>query len=159
MEVALCINTLLDTYQSTPAALRAKGSLCCTRIKHEPQPKIHIHYLGMHAFHLQCGGTGTASIFKPSPRLVCGVKTCFSSLRAWIWHVGSHLWTVSINRRLPLIWSMWRSQATAEGTEFGAPCVCRVSRRWMNCSDGEEKKGKKQSKYISVQTVGFLAHI
>lgn len=38
-EVARWINTLLDTYQLSLAALRAKGSLCCTRIKHEPQPE------------------------------------------------------------------------------------------------------------------------
>lgn len=74
------INTLLDTYQLSPAALRAKGSLRCTRIKHEPRPEIHIHYLGMHAFHLQHGGTAAALIFRPG---CCLVKreTRFSSPR------------------------------------------------------------------------------
>lgn len=154
--MALRINTLLDTYQSSPAALRAKGSLCCTRIKHEPQPEIYIHYLGMHAFHLQHGGTGAALIFKPFPRPLPGEKTRFSSLRVWIWHVGSHVWTESINHgRLSLIWSLRRNQPTAAGTEFRVACVCRVSRRSnkLNCSKRKERRRSKVSTLVCSRLV------
>lgn len=49
-------------------------------IKHEPHSKIHIHYRGMHAFHLQYAVARAILIFSPFASFVHGVKACFHSL-------------------------------------------------------------------------------
>lgn len=117
MKVIICRNTLPvpRTHQSSFVALYRKISARHGNKTWATHPEIHIHYRGMHAFHLQYGVAGAVLIFIPFLCFVCGVKACFRSL-FWIQHVRKHIWTVPINYKWlsPNLLVQWTQCACSE---------------------------------------------
>lgn len=80
VEATVCRNTnpVPHTHQSSFAAPYIKISAQHGNKTWATHPEIHIHYRGMHAFHLQYGLAGAVLIFIPFSCFVWGTKACFS---------------------------------------------------------------------------------